>query len=86
MNEKQGFAGSIDGMVRVWDWDVEIEEVVDEAMRGCFEAIRFSEDGKLLVTGSFDGPLRVWDTNTREEIGEARAGTLCHGWMCNELS
>ena len=30
--------------------------------------LRFSPDGKLLITGSSDGTARIWETNTGKEL------------------
>lgn len=71
-------SGGADGSVRVWDLNVEkgtTDEVPDLKPTyllighlGRVNAIAFSADNSLIISGSEDETVRVWNTSVRKEI------------------
>ena len=76
--------GSGNGMVGIWRWDatqadsVHNADSIGEPMRGHgnspVNALAFSPDGSLLVTGGWDKTVRRWDARTGQPLGNALEG------------
>jgi WD40 repeat protein len=60
------------GSVRLWKWDGEKPERLDlmGAHKRRVNALAFSPDGRLLLTGSIDKTARLWDARTGQPVGK----------------
>ena len=38
------------------------------------QSVRFSPDGRWIVSGSWDGTVRIWDVSTGRQMGESMRG------------
>jgi WD40 repeat protein len=72
---RQIASGSADGSVRVWNLDGEDEKTKEGKPAyllighlGRVNAVAFSPDNSLIVSGSEDQTVRVWSTSVRKEI------------------
>jgi WD40 repeat protein/serine/threonine protein kinase len=54
--------------IPVWDVDSGTQHVVLEGHTGFIRSIRFSLDGRRLLTSSTDGSVRLWDANSGREL------------------
>lgn len=63
--------------IRVWVWDVELEEHITEPLQGHQDSVlsvAFSPDGQQIVTGSRDDTVRLWDVEEGQPIGQPFLG------------
>ena len=50
----------VDGTVRVWDAESDVQRLVLPGHEGPATAVAFSPDGSMLVSSGADGIVRVW--------------------------
>lgn len=62
-------AGSVDRLVRVWDWPGESDPLICEGHTQAVTALAFAPDGKSLASGGIDWNVRLWEVDTGTERG-----------------
>ncbi|PGH33420.1 hypothetical protein GX50_03809 [[Emmonsia] crescens] len=56
--------GSVDRMIRLWDWTTGILLQTFKGHSGAVWAVTFSPDGRLITSASEDETVKFWDRNT----------------------
>jgi WD40 repeat protein len=67
-------ASGAEGNTSLILWEVASGEEVGnlQGHESDVDALEFSADGRMLVSGGGEGSIRVWDLSTRKEVGESR--------------
>jgi WD40 repeat protein len=68
-------AGSLDGIVRLWEARTWQEEAQLASHTACVAALAFSPDGRTLASGSWDNTVKLWDLVTHSEVGSLSGHT-----------
>jgi WD40 repeat protein len=61
-------SGSADRSVKLWDLESNIPFCTFSGHSGLIDAVAFSPDGRLVVSGSWAHTIKVWDLETKELV------------------
>ena len=68
-NGKYVATASVDFTIKIWDYRTKKELNVLTGHTGSVNAVRFSPDDSLIISGSNDTDIRIWKVSTGECIG-----------------
>ena len=68
-------AASGDGLVRLWNVETGLAELVLTGHNGSVESVAYSPDGSILASGGSDLSVRFWDTGTGESLASVMGHT-----------
>ena len=57
-------SGSSDGSIKLWDLDFDLELKVLRGHHGKIWSVKFSPDGKYVLSGSSDQNSKMWEATT----------------------
>lgn len=75
-------AAAEDTAIHIWSIDGRRPKMVLKGHEGPVNAVRFSDDGKRLVSGSDDRTIRLWDFATSNELAKTKVlyAVMCIDW------
>ena len=82
---KRMFSGSYDGLIKIWDLDINREIITLRGHASGVASLALSADGKQLRSGGHDGKILVWNLGTTESklpmIGPGHGGAMILRWL-----